>query len=86
MDSFSAVIAAFGKPSVFDAETGAPAGSGRTWKYRNAIPAEHWRATVDAARRRGIAGVTFERLAALAEDKKTRRMPPAHVERDTGAP
>jgi hypothetical protein len=41
------------------------------WKHRNSIPAGHWRLLVKAAERRGIAGITFDHLAGLAE----RRVP-----------
>jgi|GEM_PF-2478680 len=40
----------------------------RAWKARNSIPSSYWRATVSAAQRRGISGVSLEALAQVAEE------------------
>ncbi len=39
----------------------------RQWRNRSVLPDRKWKATVEAAQRRGIEGVTLEVLAEIAE-------------------
>lgn len=69
MNTFSSVIDAFGGPASFSAATGIPAGHVRAMKTRNSISPGYWRRVATAAAEKGIAGITFEKLAGLAAAK-----------------
>lgn len=68
--SFSAIIALW--PSLSDLATDLGVGyeSAKAYKRRNSIPSEHWSALIKAADKRGIEGITAERLAALAANRR----------------
>lgn len=66
MDSFAAIIDLWPSNQAFGEDVGVPKGTVAVWKHRNSVPAERWRLMVDAAVRRGIPGVTLERLADIA--------------------
>lgn len=71
MNSFSAVIEAFG--GRFAEAIGVEESHARTMKTRDSIPSTRWIATVDAAQRLKIGGITLELLARLdAEKSKVR--------------
>lgn len=72
MESFAAVIDAFGGPGPFQRATGISDGHARTMKARESIPPEYWPEIVAAAAREGIPGITFETLARLAARKRGR--------------
>ncbi len=73
MNSFSAVIDAFG--GRFAEAIGVEESHARTMKARDSIPSTRWIATVDAAQRFGVDGVTLDVLARLdAEKSKTREV------------
>lgn len=71
MNSFSAVIEAFG--GQFAQAVGVEESHARTMKARNSIPSTRWAATVDAAQRLGINGVTLDLLARLDAEKSKQR-------------
>lgn len=71
MNSFSAVIEAFGRR--FADEIGVEESHARTMKARDSIPSSRWVATVDAARRLGVPGVTLDLLARLDAEKSKQR-------------
>ena len=50
-----------------------PATTVASWKSRNSIPVQHWSALIQSAEAKGVAGITLETLAKLAE---TRTSPP----------
>lgn len=71
MNSFSEVIAAFGKQ--FAEAIGVEESHARAMKARKSIPSTRWIATVNAAKRLGIKGVTLDLLARLDAEKGKRR-------------
>jgi hypothetical protein len=66
METFPEIIALWPSAEALGADIGEPGLNVRAWKRRKAIPPEHWVALVAAADRRGIDGVTYERLAHIA--------------------
>lgn len=71
MNSFSAVIEAF--DGHFAEAIGVEESHARTMKARDSIPSTRWMATVDAARRLGVPGVTLDLLARLDAEKSKLR-------------
>jgi hypothetical protein len=71
MNSFSAIIDAFGKQ--FASAIGVEESHARTMRARNSIPSTRWMATVKAARDLGIKGVTLDLLARLDAEKSKQR-------------
>jgi cellulase/cellobiase CelA1 len=71
MNSFSDVIAAFGKQ--FADAIGVEESHARTMKARDSIPSTRWIATVSAAKRLGVKGVTLDLLARLDAEKCKQR-------------
>lgn len=67
MNSFSDIIDAF--DGHFAAAIGIEDSHARTMRARNSIPATRWGATIDAAQRLKIRGVTLELLARLEAAK-----------------
>ncbi|WP_024516797.1 hypothetical protein [Bradyrhizobium sp. Tv2a-2] len=67
MDSFSEIIDAF--HGQFAEAIGIEESHARTMRARNSIPSTRWQATVDAAHRLQIQGVTLEVLARLEAAK-----------------
>lgn len=67
MNSFSAVIEAF--QGRFAEAIGVGESHARTMKARDSIPSTRWMATVSAAQRMGIEGVTLDLLARLDAEK-----------------
>lgn len=72
MNSFTEVIAAFGHRRFADA-VGVEESHARAMKSRNSIPSTRWVATVEAAERLGIHGVTLDLLARLDAEKSKQR-------------
>jgi hypothetical protein len=73
MNSFSAVIEAF--EGRFAEAIGVEESHARTMKARDSIPSTRWMATVDAAQKLGLSGITLELLARLdAEKSKLREL------------
>lgn len=68
MQTFAQVIDKWPDPSpvTLGEDIGVPAGTVRQWRNRNSLPDRVWKATVTAARKRGIAGVSLELLADIA--------------------
>lgn len=64
-DTFVAVIDLWPSAAELARDLGVKEVTARAWRSRG-IPAEYWRELVKAANDRGITGVTFDRLAALA--------------------
>lgn len=73
MNSFSEVIAAFGKHSTFAEAIGVEESHARAMKSRNSIPSNRWMATVTAAKKLGIKGVTLDVLARIDAEKSKQR-------------
>jgi len=71
MNSFSAIIDAF--DGQFARAIGVEESHARTMKARNSIPSTRWAATVDAAKRLGVEGVTLDLLARLDAEKSRQR-------------
>jgi len=71
MNSFSAVIEAFG--GRFAEAIGVEESHARTMKARDSIPSTRWMATVDAAHKLGVEGVTLDLLARLDAEKSRPR-------------
>lgn len=71
MESFSAVIEAFG--GRFAEAVGIEDSHARTMKARDSIPSSRWMATVEAARRLGVNGITLDLLARLDAEKSRPR-------------
>ena len=69
MQSFQEVIKAFGVADLA-ADLNVAANTVKQWHTRDKIPDEHWLAVAEAAKRRGIRGVTPSTLAALSAAKK----------------
>lgn len=71
MNSFSAIIAAF--DGRFAEAIGVEESHARVMKARDSIPSSRWLATVDAAQRLGVDGVTLDLLARLDAEKSKQR-------------
>jgi cellulase/cellobiase CelA1 len=71
MNSFSAVIEAFS--GRFAEAIGVEESHARTMKARDSIPSTRWMATVDAAQKLGVEGVTLDLLARLDAEKSRPR-------------
>lgn len=54
----------------FAADIGVPVGSVTQFYHRGNLPPGYFKATVEAAERRGIEGVTADLLASLADRRK----------------
>jgi hypothetical protein len=66
MDSFVQIIDSFGGAAAFGEAIGISDSHARAMKARGSIPNGYWSRAVDAARTRGIKGVTLEAFASLA--------------------
>lgn len=68
MQTFAEVIDKWPEPSpvTLGEDIGVPAGTVRQWRNRNTLPDRVWKATVEAAQKRGIPDVNLERLAEIA--------------------
>lgn len=66
MNTFAAIINAWESPGQLAEDLGEEPGTVRQWRNRDTLPDRVWKATVEAAERRGIAGVTLEVLADIA--------------------
>lgn len=71
VETFSAVIDAFGGAAAFAAAVGIAGSHARAMKARNSISASWWPRIVTEARARGLSRITYENLASLAERKNT---------------
>ena len=71
MNSFSAIIEAF--DGRFAEAIGVEESHARTMKARDSIPSTRWMATVDAAQKLGVNGVTLDLLARLDAEKSKQR-------------
>lgn len=69
MKTFSAVIDLWPKPVTvtFAGDVNEQPGTVRQWRSRSVLPDRVWRKVVEAARERGIEGVTLDLLAEIAE-------------------
>lgn len=70
LDTFQAVIEAFGGPTKFAEAIGIPGFHAQSMKTRDSIPPAYWKDTVSAAHERDVEGVTLEKLAELARAKR----------------
>jgi hypothetical protein len=70
MDTFADIITAFGGPTKFAEAIGIQDFHAQTMKTRGSIPPAYWADTVSAALTRNIEGVTLEKLAELAKEKR----------------
>lgn len=70
LDTFQAVIEAFGGPTKYADAIGIPGFHAQSMKTRDSIPPAYWVDTVSAARQRNVEGVTLEKLAELAKEKR----------------
>ena len=66
VQTFTDIINAWEKPAHLAEDIGEEVGTVRQWRNRDTFPDRVWKAAVEAAARRGIEGVTLERLAAIA--------------------
>ncbi len=76
-ESFAAVIAAWPSRRDFETDLGLRGGLAAVWKHRASIPARSWADVVEAAKARGISGVSYGLLARLAAAKRAPRRPVA---------
>lgn len=70
LNTFQAVIDAFGGPTKYAEAIGIPGFHAQSMKTRDSIPPAYWTDTVSAAIERDVEGVTLERLADLARAKR----------------
>lgn len=70
LDTFQSVIEAFGGPTKYADAIGIPGFHAQSMKTRDSIPPAYWVDTVSAARERNVEGVTLEKLAELAKEKR----------------
>lgn len=78
MDSFEAVIGAFGGPAKFAAAIGIEPFHAQSMKNRGSIPPAYWQRVVTAASDRlgenpDLANITYEVLSHMAERRARRR-------------
>jgi len=64
-NNFKDLIGRWPSDAVFSTDIGARHKTVIVWKHRNSIPREYWKATADAAKRRGIKDVNLEVFASL---------------------
>jgi hypothetical protein len=69
MNSFAQIIDTFGGPGPFAEAVGIPGSHARAMKSRDSIPDGYWMRAVEAARERGIQGITLESFALLAKSR-----------------
>ncbi|ACA18441.1 hypothetical protein M446_4083 [Methylobacterium sp. 4-46] len=74
MDSFRALIVAYGL-SEFAADIGVHENTAKQMRKRDSVAPEYWDAWVRGARVRGVGGVTLERLASIAAQRRVRAAP-----------
>jgi hypothetical protein len=72
METFGAIIDAFGGTSAFGQAIGIPDSHARTMKARDSIPPEHWDRLVKAAIERDIEGISFKRLTEIRSTSRRR--------------
>lgn len=65
--SFAAIIDLFGRSADFADAIGIPESHARAMRARRSIPGHYWIRMVEAAKARGLVGITLEVLAGLAE-------------------
>lgn len=81
LDTFQAVIEAFGGPTKYADAIGIPGFHAQSMKTRGSIPPAYWTDTVSAAerlapsapddlKRQALEAVTLEKLAELAKEKR----------------
>lgn len=77
MDTFASIISLWESAeqlaSDLELDGAHPGTTVRAWKRRNSIPPEYWNRLVVNAERRGLTGVTLERLAKIAETSSAER-------------
>jgi hypothetical protein len=64
--TFADVIDRWPSPAALSEDVGVPKQTARFWRMRNSIPAKRWNLVIEAARVRGIEGLTVELFADLA--------------------
>lgn len=77
---FTPVIEQLGGPHELGAALGLPAKNVRRWIDLDTIPVDRFREVERAAKRKGVTGVTVQRLVSLAEERRAavaRRLPKA---------
>ena len=74
MQTFAAVIEAFGGAGVFGPAIGITEGHARVMKSRDSIPSPYWPQVVSAARKLGLRKVTYRLLAAIAARRRKMRL------------
>ena len=67
METFSDIIGSFGGPAKFAEAINIKGFHAQTMKARDSIPPAYWADTVAEAQKRGIEGVTLEKLAEIAK-------------------
>jgi len=75
MQSVAEIVDAFGGPTAFAKVISRRASTASEMKRNGSIPGRYWEAVVNAARARGISGVTLACLARLHARKRARLMP-----------
>lgn len=73
MDTFVAVIEAFGGAEPFAEAVRVPYSHARVMKVRDSIAPLYWPRMVAAAESRGLQGISYEMLTKLAEKKAKER-------------
>lgn len=68
--SFRDVIELWPSIGEFAEDIGVKYVTGQLMKHRDSIDADHWVAVVEAAKRRGFKGVTYEALARIRAGEK----------------
>lgn len=85
MQSFAAIIDAFGGPGPFSQAVGVSDSHARTMKARGSIPVEYWQIAVEAAKRLGIEGLSLDLFVTLARLKaEERKVSPPAVDTQAG--
>ncbi|WP_422036560.1 carph-isopro domain-containing protein [Reyranella sp.] len=67
MQTFADIIDAWESPAALADDLGEEVGTVRQWRNRNRLPDRVWKKIVEAARARGIEGVSLDVLAGIAE-------------------
>lgn len=70
METFADIVRAFGGSTKFAEAIGIEVFHAQSMKTRDSIPPAYWADTVSAAIQRNIEGVTLEKLAGLAKEKR----------------
>lgn len=73
MNSFADAIGKWPTPQDLADDMGVPITTAQSWLYRDSIPNTRWAKLIEAARGRGIRGITYAALGKLTPGRQARQ-------------